>query len=44
VIARTTLQHVTREDFLNDDLKLHIEEFDITVPERLSDENFMTED
>ncbi|KAI2501062.1 Reverse transcriptase (RNA-dependent DNA polymerase) [Fragilaria crotonensis] len=43
VIARTTVQHVVREDYLNDDIRREIERFDQVVNERLSDQNFMAE-
>ncbi|KAI2489307.1 hypothetical protein MHU86_25280 [Fragilaria crotonensis] len=41
VIARTTVQHVVRDDYLNNDVKTEIESFDRAVDERLSDQNFM---
>ena len=44
VIARTSVQHVTREDYFNEDLKRQIEEFDAAVDERLHEEGFYTED
>jgi hypothetical protein len=44
IIARTTVQHVVREDYLNDDVKLEIERFDRSVEDRLSDQNFMIHD
>ena len=40
IIARTTVQHVVREDYLNDDVKLEIERYDRSVEDRLSDQNF----
>ncbi len=40
VIARTTVQHVARDDYLNNDVKREIESFDRSVDERLSDQNF----
>jgi hypothetical protein len=43
VIARTTVQHVVRDDYLNDDVKRDIESFDRSVEERLSDQNFMAD-
>jgi hypothetical protein len=43
VIARTTVQHVVRDDYLNDDIRREIERFDQVVDERLSDQNFMAE-
>jgi len=43
VIARTTVQHVVRDDYLNDDIRREIERFDQVVNERLSDQNFMAE-
>ena len=44
VIARTTVQYVVRDDYLNDDVKSEIERFDQTVEERMSDQNFILED
>ena len=44
VIARTTVQHVTREDMLNDDVRRMIDEFDRNVDERLDDQAFLAED
>ena len=44
IIARTTVQHVVREDYLNDDVKLEIETFDRSVEDRLSDQNFTLDD
>ncbi len=43
VIAHTTVQHVVRDDYLNDDVKHDIESFDRSVDERLSDQNFMAD-
>ncbi|KAI2495965.1 Reverse transcriptase (RNA-dependent DNA polymerase) [Fragilaria crotonensis] len=43
VIARTTVQHVVRDDYLNDDIRREIERFDQVVDEQLSDQNFMAE-
>jgi hypothetical protein len=43
VIARTTVQHVVRDDYLNNDVKGDIESFDRSVDERLSDHNFMAD-
>ncbi|KAI2509503.1 Reverse transcriptase (RNA-dependent DNA polymerase) [Fragilaria crotonensis] len=43
VIARTTVQHVVRDDYLNNDVKSEIESFDRSVDERLSDQNFMAD-
>ena len=43
VIARTTVQHVVRDDYLNDDVKRDFESFDRSVEDRLSDQNFMTD-
>ena len=40
IIARTPVQHVVREDYLNDDVKLEIEMFNRSVEDRLSDQNF----
>ena len=44
VIAHTTVQHVVRDDFLNDDVKREVERFDHAIEERLSDQNFITGD
>ncbi len=41
VIAGTTVQHVVRDDYLNDNVKRSLESFDRSVEERLSDQNFM---
>jgi hypothetical protein len=43
VIARTTVQHVVRNNYLNDDVKRNFESFDRSVEERLSDQNFMAD-
>ena len=40
VIARTSVQHVTREDVLNEDVRGQIERFDAAVNERLYEQNF----
>ena len=40
VVARTTVQHVTREDILNAEVKAMITEFDDTIATRLDDQNF----
>ena len=42
VIARTTVQHVVRDDYLNDDVKREVERFDHAIEGRLSDQNFIT--
>ena len=44
IIARTSVQHVTRDDLLNEDIKKQIEDFDMDVEERLDEQNFFTED
>jgi hypothetical protein len=44
VIARTTVQHVTREDILNDDVRRQVEAFDSDVEERLDDQRFVAQD
>jgi hypothetical protein len=44
IIARTTLQHVVREDYLNDDVELEIQRFNRSVEDRLSDQNFTQHD
>jgi hypothetical protein len=43
VIARTTVQHVTREDILNDDVRRQVEEFDRHIEDRLSDQGFVAQ-
>jgi hypothetical protein len=43
VIARTTVQHVIRDDYLNDDVKRNFDSFDRSVEEQLSDQNFMAD-
>ncbi len=43
VIARTTVQHIVRDNYLNDDGKRNIESFDRSVKEQLSDQNFMAD-
>ncbi len=44
IIARTTVQHVVRDDYLNDDVKIEVERFDRSVEDRLSDQNFALND
>ena len=44
VIARTTVQHVTGEDMLNDDVRRLTDEFDRDVDEQLDDQAFLAED
>ena len=44
VIARTTVQHVTRSDILVEDVKMQIERFDQQVEQRLNDDNFIIDD
>ncbi|KAI2500467.1 Reverse transcriptase (RNA-dependent DNA polymerase) [Fragilaria crotonensis] len=41
IIARTTVQHVVREDYVNDETRLQIEHFDRDIEERLSDRDFV---
>jgi hypothetical protein len=43
VIARTTVQQVERDVYLNDQVKRVIESFDCSVDEGLSDQNFMAD-
>jgi hypothetical protein len=43
VIARTTVQHIVRDDYVNDNFKSEIESFDRSVDDRLSDQNFMAD-
>jgi hypothetical protein len=40
VVARTTVQHVTREDILNGEIKVMMTEFDDAIATRLDDQNF----
>ncbi len=44
IIARTTVQHVVHEDYLNDHEKLDIERFDRSVGDRLSDQSITLHD
>ena len=44
VIALTTVKHVVRDNYLNDDVKSEIERFDHAVEERMSDRNFILGD
>jgi hypothetical protein len=44
VLARTTVQHVTREDFLNEDVKMQVNQFDEQIEDRLNDDNFVVND
>ena len=44
VIARTTVQHVVRDNYLNDDVKREVERFDYVIEEGLLDKNFITGD
>ena len=44
VIARTTVQYVVRVDFINEDIKRQIDQFDMNVNERLNEREFSTED
>ena len=44
IIACRTVQHVVRDDNLNDDVKLEIERFDRSVEDQLSDQNFIPHD
>jgi hypothetical protein len=41
VLARTTVQHVTQEDVLNDEVKQRLDEFDTAVKARLDDAGFI---
>jgi hypothetical protein len=43
VIACTTVPHVVRNEYLNDDVKYDIKSFDRPVEERPSDQNFMAD-
>jgi hypothetical protein len=43
MITRTTVQHVERDDYLNDDVTRKIKSFDRSVDERLSDQNFFAD-
>jgi hypothetical protein len=40
VVARTTVQHVTREDIINPEIKAMTVEFDNSIATRLDDQNF----
>ena len=40
IIARTTVQHVVRDNYLNEDIKTELDRFDRSVEDRLSDQNF----
>ena len=42
-VANTTVQHVTRDDMLDPDIKRDILQFDVELRERLNDENFKLE-
>jgi hypothetical protein len=44
IIARTTLQHVVRKDYLNNNVKLEIERFDRSVEDQLSVQNIALND
>ena len=44
VIARTTVQHVTREDLLNNETRQQVEDFDRSVEERLNKQGFLAQD
>jgi hypothetical protein len=44
IIARTTVQHVIRDGYVNDDVKLEIERFDQSIDQRLTDQNFVADD
>jgi hypothetical protein len=43
VIAHTTVQHVVRDDYVNEDVRHEIERFDRLIEERLSDQNFISD-
>ena len=43
IISKTSVEHVTRNDYLQEDLKKEIEEFNERLEQCLSDENFMIE-
>ncbi len=43
MIARTTVQHVVRDDYLDNDVKRNFESFDRSIEERQSDQNFMAD-
>jgi hypothetical protein len=42
IFARTTVQHVVREDYLHNDVKLEIKKFDRSVEDQLSDQQNFT--
>jgi hypothetical protein len=43
VIARATVQHIVRDDYLDDDVKCNFESFNQSVEEQLSDQKFMAD-
>lgn len=42
-VSRTTVQHVTREDYVNPDIKRQIDEFNDQLAEAMRDDNFAIE-
>jgi len=44
IISKTSVEHVTRDDYLKGDIKKTIDEFNEKLTERLNDENFQFED
>jgi hypothetical protein len=44
ILARTTVQHVTREDWLNEEAKEQINRYDQAVDERLDNANFVIDE
>ncbi len=43
MIARATVQHIVRDDYLDDDVKCNFESFNQSVEEQLSDQKFMAD-
>ena len=43
IISKTSVEHVTRDDYLQEDKKAEIEEFNRRLEESLNDDNFMIE-
>ena len=43
IISKTSVEHVTRDDYLQEDKKAEIEEFNRRLEESLSDANFVIE-
>ena len=41
IVSKSTVEHVTRDDYMNDDIKQKIVEFNDTLEQRLDDTNFV---